>query len=311
MAVLPAKDAVIDAEVPIAIVGGGACGIVAALAAHDAGTEALVLERDPVGSGSTALSSGMIPACDTRIQRAAGIDDSADIMSADIQKKARGEADAGLVETVCRTSGPVIDWLTGDHGLDLTLVEGFLYPGHSRLRMHAPKSRTGADLIGGLSDAAGRAGITQMTDAHVVDLFADEQGRVTGLRIERPDGATESIGCAALVLACNGFGGNRGMVREQIPAMAEADYFGHPGNQGDAVLWGQALGAAARHMGSYQGHGWSIRTESGFPASTTVIRNRPGVSSPSRAGSRGTSLMTASSPWAGSSTISTGPKPWA
>ena len=50
----------IDAEVnvPVAIVGGGACGLVAALMLHDAGIDCVVLERDAQPSGSTALSSG-------------------------------------------------------------------------------------------------------------------------------------------------------------------------------------------------------------------------------------------------------------
>ena len=45
------------------------------------------------------------------------------------------------------------------------------------------------------------------------------------------------------------------MVQAHIPDMAGALYFGHQGNQGDAIIWGQALGAATRHLGSYQGHG--------------------------------------------------------
>lgn len=52
-----------EASVPVLVIGGGACGLIAALAAHDAGTAVLVLERDAVPSGSTALSSGFIPAC--------------------------------------------------------------------------------------------------------------------------------------------------------------------------------------------------------------------------------------------------------
>ena len=57
------------------------------------------------------------------------------------------------------------------------------------------------------------------------------------------------------MLASNGYGGNRDMVRRHIPEMADALYFGHAGNQGDAVSWGEALGGEAVHMGAYQGHG--------------------------------------------------------
>lgn len=275
MAVLSADGVSFEIEVPIAIVGGGACGMAAALAAKDSGSDPVILERDPVPRGSTALSSGMAPACGTRLQRELGIDDSVEIMAADIQNKARGMADFALVQAVCQASGPMIDWLIDVHDVEMALVEGFLYPGHSRSRMHAPPSRAGADLIGGLTLAAERAGVAVMTDARVADLYADEVGRVRGLRIERPDGASEMIGCGALVLACNGFGGNPAMVRRYIPEMTEANYFGHEGNQGSAVVWGRALGAATRDLGSYQGHGsvahphkilitWALMMEGGI-----------------------------------------------
>ena len=46
-----------DLHAPVLVVGAGACGLVAALAARDAGAEVLVLERDAAPAGSTALSS--------------------------------------------------------------------------------------------------------------------------------------------------------------------------------------------------------------------------------------------------------------
>jgi len=253
--VLPADGVDFELRVPVVIVGAGACGLSAALAARDGGAEVLVLERDPVPQGSTALSSGMIPACGTKIQRAEGIEDSVELMANDILAKAHHETDPDMVRVVCTESGPAIDWLSETHGVELTLVGGFLYPGHSRLRMHAPVSRRGADLIGSLTRAAENAGIEVLTGARVTDLFAERDGRVAGLSFVRPDGGTDRVGCGALILACNGYGGNPDLVRKLIPEMAEANYFGHAGNQGDALLWGEGLGAASVDLGAYQGHG--------------------------------------------------------
>ena len=61
----------------IVVIGAGACGMVAALAAEGDGGEVVVLERDAVPSGSTALSSGLIPACATAAQKARGVKDDA------------------------------------------------------------------------------------------------------------------------------------------------------------------------------------------------------------------------------------------
>ncbi|MCZ7562565.1 MAG: FAD-dependent oxidoreductase [Burkholderiales bacterium] len=251
-----------DFAAPVVIVGAGACGLVAALAARDAGAEVLVIERDASPSGSTALSSGFVPAAGTRYQRAAGIDDAPERMAADIRRKNHDEADPRVVEAVCRASGPAIEWLADAHGVPFVLVEGFLYPGHTVARMHAVPEKTGAALMAALLRAASAAGVDLLCSARVIDLVATSGRRVTGVRIERPDGTREEAGCGALVLACSGFGGNRAMVREHIPEIADALYFGHAGNQGDAVRWGAALGAAVRDMGAYQGHG-SVATPHG------------------------------------------------
>jgi fumarate reductase flavoprotein subunit len=107
-----------------------------------------------------------------------------------------------------------------------------------------------------------------------VDVIA-EGDRVKGVMLRRPDGAIETIGCDALILACSGFGGNADLVARWIPDMIGAVYHGHPGNKGDAVRWGEALGGAVADMTGYQGHGglaaghgipilWPVIMEGGF-----------------------------------------------
>ena len=272
MAVLSSEGVEFETSVPVVIIGAGACGMTAALTVADAGVEVLVLERDSVPQGSTALSSGMIPACETHIQKAQGVKDTVDAMTTDILSKAHNATDADMVKVLCQESGPAINWLTETHGVELALVDGFLYPNHSYLRMHAPASRTGADLIGSMTQAVERAGVDLLTDSTVTDLFADTTGHIYGIRFTRPDGTIELLGCSALILACNGFGGNPEMVKQLIPDMADANYFGHTGNQGEAIQWGEALGAAMADLGSYQGHG-SVAHPHGILISWALMMN--------------------------------------
>ena len=247
---------VIEPQVSVLIVGGGACGLSAALAAHDHGAEAvLVLERDALPRGSTAMSSGFVPASGTRWQRALGIDDSAELMARDIQNKNHHQGDPEVVRAVAEASGAIVEHLADRHGVPFELVQGFLYPGHSVMRMHCTPRRTGEELMGALLLACEKAGVDILTECRVHTLIVDEADRVVGVELQRPDGSKERIGCRGLVLACSGFGGNTDLVRHYLPYMKDAVFYGHTGNQGDAIQWGQALGAALSDLGACQGHG--------------------------------------------------------
>lgn len=244
-----------EVHFPIVIIGAGAAGLIAALAAREAGADVLVLERDHAPRGSTSLSAGLVPAAGTRWQRGAGVQDSAALFASDIMAKAHHEPDPALAGHLAAISGRVLEWLADRHGLNFSLITDFTYPGHSALRMHGLPSRAGSELMARLIQAADTAGVELLCDAHVASLSSDVDGRIAGLSYRRPDGGEESVGCDSLVLACNGYGGNPALVAAHVPALAGALYFGHPGNQGDALKWGQALGAATRHLSGHQGHG--------------------------------------------------------
>jgi fumarate reductase flavoprotein subunit len=123
------------------------------------------------------------------------------------------------------------------------------------MRMMGTPHRTGEELMAALNAACAAAGVDVLTDATAVDLVADAAARVTGVVIARPDGARETIDCSALILACSGFAGNAEMVARFIPEIHGAVFHGHPGNKGDAIAWGEALGASVMDMDAYQGHG--------------------------------------------------------
>ena len=262
-----------DLEVETLIIGAGACGLVAALSAQEAGQEVLVIEADAIPSGSTALSAGLIPAAGTRLQQEAGIEDSPARFAADIQAKAHGENDPALVTLLAENAAPVIDWLVQKHGLPFSVVDDFDYPGHSARRMHGLPTRAGTELIDALRSAAEEAGIDIICERRAETLFF-AGGLVHGIAARRPDGGVETIGCQRLILASNGYGGNRALVAQHMPEIESGLWFGHDGNRGEAVLWADQIGAATEHLGAYQGHGnvahphgilitWATITEGG------------------------------------------------
>lgn len=266
----------VDVEAGVVVIGAGACGLTAALKAAASGADVIVLERDAEPTGSTSLSSGFVPAPATRYQHAAGIaDDSAALFEADILAKSKGRSDEALARLAARAIGPALEWLGEVARIDWIVLDDFLYPGHSRHRMHAVPEKTGAALQARLLSAAISRGIPIVTQAKADTLFLGGDGRIAAAGVVRPDGARETVSCEALVLACNGYGGNADLVRRHIPEITGGIYFGHPGNTGDAVHWGEALGARRVNLSGYQGHGsvahphgilisWAVITRGGF-----------------------------------------------
>jgi fumarate reductase flavoprotein subunit len=271
-----------DLDAQTLIIGAGACGLIAALSAHEAGQSVLVIEADVVPSGSTALSAGLIPAAGTKIQRIAGIEDSVALFATDIQAKAHGENDQALVDLLAGGAAEVIDWLAGRHGLPFSVVSNFDYPGHSARRMHGLPTRSGWELIDALRSACEAQDIDIICERRANVLFHDGN-IIYGVAVERPDGGIETIGCERLILACNGFGGNRALVSEHMPDIEDGLWFGHDGNRGEAVLWADGIGAQTQHLGAYQGHGnvahphgilitWAVITEGGFQVNRSAKR---------------------------------------
>ncbi len=242
------------ADISVVVIGGGGTGLCAALAVRDAGKDVFVIERDKQPLGTTSMSTGLIPAAGSAIQKASGVEDSPELFASDIKAKTKGQVDQLLVDHLAAESARTIDWLVDEHGIGLSLVDGFTYPGHSVRRMHGMPTRSGGELMGALADACEQAGVDILTEATVNKLYANDEGRVLAVGASRPDGSEDIVGCDAVILACCGFAGNEAMVAELIPELEHATFHGHPGNKGHAVAWGKELGAAMADLSAYQGH---------------------------------------------------------
>ena len=225
--------------------------MVAALAAAKHGVEVLLLEKGAEPAGNTVRSTGLIPAAGTRFQREAGIlDDTPELMAKDIFEKNNYESDPELTRLLCEGSGPLVEWLADEAGCEMVCYTDFLYPGQSRLRMHGPKTHYGSELAAQLERTVNNEPGIELLKNTPVDALVWDEKRVSG--VETAEG---TIAVGAVILALNGFGGNREMVEEYLGTeAASALYYGSSNNTGEGIRWGMSLGAATEHMGSYQGH---------------------------------------------------------
>ena len=257
-------------ETDVAVVGSGGCGLTAALAAAQAGAEAVIFEKQERPWSNTARSGGMIPAAGTRFQRAAGIFEAPEDLAEDILRKNHHTSDADMTHHLSRTASIMVEWLVDEARVDLVFIDDFKYPGHSQFRMHAPPSRTGGALVADLRRAVETNPLTELiTNASVANLVANEQNEVLGIVVEHGT-RTERVKAKKTILACNGFAGNPEMVARYCPEMASALYFGGEGNTGEGILWGMELGAETAFIDAFQAHG-SVATPHGILITYAII----------------------------------------
>jgi fumarate reductase flavoprotein subunit len=241
------------AEIDVLVIGAGACGLTAAIAAHDAGAEVAIVEKLDRPGGNSALSTGSVPAAGTRFQRDAGIADSPERFVDDLMRTGGATDCPHLVRRLVETSAATVEWLVDSVGARMTLVTAYKHVGHSVPRLHAPASRRGRDLVDDLLAAVEKRGIPLAVGNGARALVADANGSVIGADIDA-NGEKQRIISRKVVLAVNGFAGNRDLIARFCPEIGGAQYFGARGSTGEAVLWGEQLGAALGNIAAYQGY---------------------------------------------------------
>jgi fumarate reductase flavoprotein subunit len=241
-------------DVDVLVVGAGACGLASAIAAHDAGANVAIIEKLDRPGGNSSLSTGSVPAAGTRFQREAGIADSTEQFIADLLRTGGPTDCPDLLQRLVATSAETVEWLVDSVGARMALVTAYKHVGHSVPRLHAPVSRRGQDLVDDLLAAAGQRGIPLAVGNAARALLSNGEDGVVGVDVETASGERSRIIAHKTILAVNGFAGNRDLVARFCPEVSGAQYFGARGSTGEAVIWGEQLGAALGNIGAYQGY---------------------------------------------------------
>jgi len=115
-----------DQVVDVLVLGSGAAGLSAAVAAHDGGAETLVLEKARLIGGTAGVSGGIIWIPLNRHMAAAGISDSREEALEYIRRLTLGsEPDPALVETYVDRAHDVAEYLEDNTPLQLMVSSSF------------------------------------------------------------------------------------------------------------------------------------------------------------------------------------------
>ncbi|MFD3683291.1 FAD-dependent oxidoreductase [Nocardiopsis sp. NPDC058631] len=271
--------------VDVVVVGGGGAGLAAAATAAEAGASVLLFEAETELGGSTQLSAGLFTAAATSVQRAVGVEDTAERFYQHYMDLNQWMLEPGLVRTFCENAGPTLDWLIG-LGVEIParVSTDAHMPGLCRAgvedvwRGHVPRDQ-GLGLVQVLAADCRRHGVETVLNTRVERLLA-EDGRVVGVVA---DGIEVRAG--AVVVTTGGLSRDPGLLAEYYPAALEAGEHAFvvaaPGSRGDHIRFADGVGA------SVTGAGWGLRLptayfqryhhwESGFPPVSRVYVNRSG-----------------------------------
>ena len=199
-------------EVDVVVLGSGAAGLAAALAARPV-RDVLIVTKDTLDAGSTAWAQGGL----------AAVLDPADTFGEHVRDTldaGAGLCDEAAVTSLVRDAPTAIQYLEllgaafdpGSDGLRALTREG----GHSRSRIvHAGGDQSGAEVQRTLDMNAINAGVEVMDHAFALDLVFGKSNRgrrqIAGVRIAKLDehGNVESVGLVtapAVVIATGGYG---------------------------------------------------------------------------------------------------------
>jgi fumarate reductase flavoprotein subunit len=219
----------------VVVVGGGLAGCAALLSAAEQGARAVLLERRAETGGSTVLSAGLSAYAGTDEQRAQGIEDSVELLRADLLATGHHVNDPALVDAYCAHQEETHRWFRA-MGVRYGTVHAAA--GQTVPRSHPTDTRRLLDL---LTARAAELGALVVTGVRARRLLSEE-GRVTGVEAETADGVVE-VRAAAVVLATGGFSQNPELLARFAPQMRLARREGGEGSQGDGLLMGMKLGA--------------------------------------------------------------------
>lgn len=225
-------------DVDVVVIGSGAAGLAAALAAVQAGAgSVLVAEAMDVIGGSSRLSGGLMMGAGTRYQRAAGIEDTWQELFHDYLTLNQWQVETGVVERLTQRAGAAVEWL-GDLGVEF--YDQLVYGGdETRPRVHCPIGR-GQAVVDVLSRRCREAGV-EFALGQRVDRLLTSGDAVVGVAV-----GDDEITAGCVVVATGGFGADADKRRELFPSVGDTGwsyYIGADGSRGDALDFTRPLGA--------------------------------------------------------------------
>ena len=232
-----------DYDVDVLVIGGGGAGSSAAIEAHEAGANVMIVTKLRIGDANTMMAEGGIQAADKP-------NDSPAIHFVDAFGGGHFAAKRELLQRLVCEAPEAIQWLSelGDE-FDKT-EDGTMVTTHgggtSRKRMHAAKDYSGAEIMRTLRDEVLNRNIPVVDFTSAIELILDENGNAAGAVLLNMETKELLVAKAKTVIIATGGAGR--MHYQGFPTS------NHYGATADGLVLGYRVGAKLLYAETLQYH---------------------------------------------------------
>ena len=239
-------------EADVVILGYGGAGAVAAFTAHDAGSDVLVVEKQPEHRRhpNTLLSGGSL-VCPSDV-------DAAYEHMRVLARTGTPEEETGadVLRAWAERCAENVDWVAAHGGathLFSAVGEHHAIPGYEAIQSYrfgtgdGTGPERGFGMFRWLEGLVAARGIAVEYDTAAQWLLTDTAGAVIGVQARRGGAPVRIRARRAVILATGGFEFHDGLKRHHL-RVSPTHFYASPDSTGDGVTMAQEIGAALWHM---------------------------------------------------------------
>ncbi|MGT2715930.1 oxidoreductase [Streptococcus respiraculi] len=229
---------VIEEEVDVVVVGGGAAGIAAALRADELGLSVALVEKLSFIGGAISVSGGNQVVMGSRLQHESGVlDDTPQLMMEDFLENGNHKNVMELLELLANNVGQATDWVHDYVGVEYDMAGGLHVLAEYRKNRELAYAHGGHGFAASVRAKMAASSVNLLLQTKAEKLLTDGQGRVTGLVAVEENGTTHRISSKAVILTTGGYGNNKAMLSDELKGVL---FYGTRSSMGEGVQMAQA-----------------------------------------------------------------------
>lgn len=244
------KDQILETDV--VVFGSGISGLSAAVESQYCGSEVILVEKQGIVGGSSALCGGKIIAAGSQIQKKQGILDTPQMLFDFLKSHAGNFLNDAKINYFCYHATENLEWLVkqGFEIQDIEAPHSSIFPWriHNSMGGGGQTMGWGGGFIVPLNNKFHEMGGTTLLNTSLTELIVKDKRVVGAKAIDTLDGSVVTIMARKGVILCTGgFAANRKMVESRYPWMKNYYYNCPESNQGDGADIAEAIGAYNYH----------------------------------------------------------------